>query len=214
MLRHIGKVSLIAGLALTLGACSLLPAAKPVQSWTLTPAAETAVHSQVQARTRVHPRAEVQLSELRILRPQAQDLLNGSYMLVVPENQPVSVYQGTRWGATIPTLWRDYLVSALQQDSRFAHVSSDEVRLAARYELVSRLDAFQSEYRDGQPVAVIRGYLQLVEVDSRRILAERALEGTQPAAGKEIDQVVDAFSALMANSSQEIRDWLLTVAKD
>lgn len=204
MLRHTGKVSLIAGLAWALGACSLLPAAKPVQSWTLAPAAAVTANTQT----------EVQLSDLRILRPQTQDLLNGSYMLVVPENRPVSVYQGTRWGASIPMLWRDYLVRDLQQDSRFAHVSSDEVRLAARYELVSRLDAFQSEYRDGQPVAVIRGYLQLVEVDSRRILAERALEGTQPATGKEIDQVVDAFSALMANSSREIRDWLLTVSRD
>ncbi|GAA0792905.1 ABC-type transport auxiliary lipoprotein family protein [Marinobacterium sediminicola] len=203
MLRNTAKASLIAGLTLVLGACSLLPAAKPVQSWTLVPEAKVISDSG----------SEDAFSDLRILRPQTQDLLSGSYMLVVPEGQPVSVYQGARWGASIPTLWRDYLVGSLQQDSRFSHISGDEVRVAARYELVSRLDAFQSEYRNGQPVAVIRGYLQLVEVNSRRILAERPLAVTQPAQGKDVAAVVDAFSVLMAATAADVSQWLLEVPR-
>lgn len=185
-------------MALMMSACSLLPEAKPVQSWALTPSVSETGGS-------------VQVTDLRVLRPQTQDLLSGSYILVVPEGQPVSVYQGARWSAGIPNLWRDYLVAALQQDDRFARVSSDEMRVNARYELVSRLDAFQSEYQDGQPVAVLRGYLQLVDADNRSILAERPLEWSQPAQGKEVAAVVDAFSELMAKSSQEIKTWLLDV---
>ncbi|WP_343805929.1 ABC-type transport auxiliary lipoprotein family protein [Marinobacterium maritimum] len=198
MLRRAGKVTLVLGLGLALSACSLLPAAKPVQSWTLTPDLTTTGKA-------------VQVTDLRVLRPQTQDLLSGSYLLVVPEGQPVSVYKGARWSASIPNLWRDYLVTALQQDSRFARISSDEVRVAARHELVSRLDAFQSEYRNGQPVVVMRGYLQLVDADSRAILAERALELSQPAKGKEVAEVVEAFSELMATSTREIENWLLDV---
>ncbi len=196
MVRRTGHKILLLGMVGLLSACSLLPAAKPVQSWTLTPAASDS-------------EGEVQMADLRILRPQTQDLLSGSYLLVVPENLPVSVYKGARWSASIPNLWRDYLVSALQSDSRFARISSDEVRVAARYELVSRLDAFQSEYREGQPVVVMRGYLQLVDADSRAIIAERALDLAQPASGTEIAAVVAAFSELMATSTREIENWLL-----
>lgn len=196
MLQRTGKLVLALGLGLTLSACSLLPAAKPVQSWSLAP--ETKAEQ-----------GAVQMSDLRVLRPQAQDLLSGSYMLVVPENQPVSVYKGARWSANIPTLWRDYLVTALQHDGRFARVSSDEVRVAARYELVSRLEAFQSEYRGEQLVVVMRGYLQLVDADSRAIIAERALDVSRPVAGKDVAAVVEGFSELMAGASGDILDWLL-----
>ncbi|TCK05652.1 ABC-type transport auxiliary lipoprotein family protein [Marinobacterium mangrovicola] len=193
---------LVLGLCLVvisaMGGCSLLPESDPVQSWTLQPAAKQDL-------------GPVELSDLRVLRPQAQDLLSGRYLLVVPEEQPVSVYKGNRWSANVPTLWRDYLVHALQSDSRFAHISSDSARIDARYELVSRLDAFQSEYRDGEPVAVMRGYLQLIDSDSRALIAERAIELDKPAAGTAVSAVVDAFSALMADAGEEIKTWLLRV---
>ncbi|WP_432696550.1 ABC-type transport auxiliary lipoprotein family protein [Marinobacterium sp. YM272] len=192
-------LGLALGLPVVLSACSLLPAAEPVQSWTLRPAT-------------TENAGPVTVTDLQVLRAQAQDLLSGRYLLVVPEAQPISVYSGQRWSASIPTLWRDYLVSALQRDSRFARISSDAVRIDARYELVSRIDAFQSEYRDGQPVAVMRGYLQLIDSHSRAIIAERTLELSQPAEGVEVAAVVDAFSLLMAQASHEIRDWLLRVS--
>lgn len=192
------KPLIIAVVLATLSGCSLLPAPDPVQTWQLQPAPA------------VNDRAVV-MSDLRILRPQAQDLLNGRHMLVVPDNEPVSVYADARWSTAIPNLWRDQLVDVLQRDSRFSRISSDEVRVAARYELVSRLDAFQTEYREGQAQAVMRGYLQLVDNASRAVLAERAFDLREPAAGDELSKVVPAFSALMARMSIEVRDWLLTV---
>lgn len=194
------KLLAVLGAGLLLGACTLLPATEPVQNWTLTPTGTEGASG------------AVQMSGLRVLRPQTQDLLGGSHMLVIPgEGQPVSVYKGARWSANTPTLWRDYLVAALQRDSRFSRVSSDEPRIAADYELVSRLDAFQSEYRDGQPVAVMRAYLQLVDSDSRAIIAERPLELAHAATGKETAAVAAAFSTLMSDATEQIIDWLLTV---
>lgn len=199
MLQRTGKSLSALGLGVILGACSLLPATEPVQNWTLAP-------------TEAERSGAAQISGLRVLLPQTQSLLDGSYMLVIPEKgQPVSVYKGARWSANIPTLWRDYLVAALQQDSRFTRVSSDEVRIAADYELVSRLDAFQTEYREGQPVAVMRAYLQLVDSDSRAIIAERPLELAQPATGEETAAVVAAFSTLMSKATEQIINWLLMV---
>lgn len=198
MLRHIATKTLVPGMALLLGACSLLPEPQPVQSWTLQPVRPTQA-------------GEVQVSDLRVLRPQTQDLLSGRYLLVVPEGQPVSVYKDARWSGSIPVLWRDYLVAALQQDSRFARISGDEVLVGARHELVSRLDAFQTEYMEGQPVVVLRAYLQLVDTRTRAILAERPLTLSQPVAGRQVGQVVAAFDQLMNAASVEIRNWLLAV---
>lgn len=196
------KQVVVLWLAGLLGACSLLPAPEPVQSWV--PTAAT-----------VETTLPLQLSGLRVQRPQTSDLLGGSHMLVLPPDGAISVYRDARWGSAIPSLWRDYLVDALQRDSRFARVSSDAVQVSADYELVSRLNAFQSEYREGQPVAVMRAYLQLVDTRSRDIIAERALALSQPASGPQLAAVVDAFSNLMAKASEEVAQWLLesTVAR-
>lgn len=183
-------------LALVLGGCSWLPSSEPVQSWTLEPVPGVAGQT-------------VQVDGLRVLRPQVPDLLSGRHMLVVPEGQPPSVYAGARWSSAIPELWRDQLISALQRDSRFSRISGDEVRLAADKLLVSRLDAFQVEYRQGRPQVVIRGHLQLVKTENRRILAETSFDLSQDASSTELSAVVATFSSLSAEMANEIRDWLL-----
>lgn len=183
-------------LVFVLGGCSWLPSAEPVQSWTLEPVPGVAGQT-------------VQIDGLRVLRPQVPDLLNGRHMLVVPEGQPPSVYAGARWSSAIPELWRDQLISALQRDSRFSRISGDEVRLAADKLLVSRLDAFQVEYRQGRPQVVIRGHLQLVKAENRRILAETSFDLSRDASSTELSAVVATFSSLSAEMANEIRDWLL-----
>lgn len=189
------SAAVLSVLALSSG-CSLLPESEPVQIWQLTPAPTV-------------EKQEPSLTGLRVLRPQSQDLLNGRHILVVPEGEPVSVYADARWSAMIPNLWRDYLLDALQRDSRFARVSSEDVRVQARYELVSRLDAFQTEYRAGQAEVVIRGYLQLVQMDNREVLAERRMDFREPVPGEALSEVVATYSGLMARQSDEIRRWLL-----
>jgi cholesterol transport system auxiliary component len=183
-------------LAMGVAGCSWLPSAEPMQSWTLEPAPAVAGQS-------------VQVESLRVLRPQTPDLLNGRHMLVVPQGKPPSVYAGARWSSAIPELWRDQLISALQRDSRFSQISGDEVRLAADRVLVSRLDAFQTEYHQGVPTVVIRGHLQLVEANGRTILAETSLDLSRPADSSELVDVVDAFSSLSAEMADVIKQWLL-----
>ena len=187
---------LAALLTLVLNGCSLLPPNKPTQVWMLEPVPAVTGHP-------------VQLDGLRVLKPQVPGLLQGRHILVVPEGQPPGVYAGVRWSSAIPVLWRDQLISALQRDSRFSRISSDEIPLEADLMLVSRLDAFQTEYRQGEPVVVIKGHLQLVEASSRRILSEHELDLSRQADHPEVDGIVAAFSALSAEMADEIRQWLL-----
>ena len=195
------KVCLSAVMAFALlltSGCSLIPKPEPVQTW------------QLEAATVVSDQQEATLTGIRLLRPLAQDLINGRFILVVPEGEPVSVYADARWSAPIPNLWRDYLLDAMQRDSRFAQVSADEVRVAAQYELISRMESFQTEYQPEGAEVVVRRYLQLVQADTRAILAVRAINSREPVRGESLSEVVAAFSRLMSKQSEDIRSWLLT----
>jgi cholesterol transport system auxiliary component len=187
---------LITLVALVLGACTVLPATDPVRVYQLLPAERP---------VRALP---VYAGGLRVLRPQVDDLLNGSHILVLPEGEPVSLYKGARWSAPIPRLLRDYLVESLRQDGRFGGVSSDEVRLRAEHELVSRLSTFQTEYRHGQPVVVIRLHLQLVDTATRRILQERTLRLERPAASTDLEAVIRAYDQAAGQLATIVADWL------
>ncbi|MFC6671586.1 ABC-type transport auxiliary lipoprotein family protein [Marinobacterium aestuariivivens] len=196
------SLKLVSGLLaiLLLGACTVLPGAGPVRVYSLAPPPAPALA------------APKRVDGLRVLRPQANDLLESRHMLVRPEGQPFSYYKNVRWSARVPQLWRDYLVEALRRDGRFSRVSSDEVRLQASYELVSRLNAFQTEYRDGKPVVTIGIYLQLVDSDSGRIVAERSLSREQPAAAAGLDAVIEAYDAAAGGIAAAIADWLAVAA--
>jgi len=196
MKRRLGTMIVLLSV---LGGCGWLPSSEPTQSWTLEPV--PAVTGQ-----------PVRVDGVRVLTPQVPDLLAGRFILVVPEGQPPGVYAGARWSSAIPRLWRDHLLSALQRDSRFSRISGDEVRLAADKLLVSRLDAFQVEYQQGEPQVVIRGYLQLVDAESRRVLAERSVDLRRQADSGELPDVVAAFSRLSADMVDQIRAWLLETA--
>lgn len=186
--------------SLALSACALVPNAVPQQIYTLAPPPVPAA------------KTVARVDGLRVLRPQADELLDGRQILVRPEGQSFRYYKGGQWSSAVPELWRNYLVDILRRDARFSRVSSDQVRLQAGYELVSRLQAFQTEYRAGGPVAVIDIYLQLVDAESGRIIAERRLNREQVAAAGDLEAVVEAYGVAAAQLAAGIADWLVAAA--
>ena len=151
---------------LLLSACSVLPRLEPLDTYMLPPA-------EWDKTEQVSPPVSLPVS-LRIARPVAGSSLSGQRIVVVPEANRVSVYQGASWSEPAPVLVRERIIDAFRADGRIAALSSDELRLQADYEFASDLLAFQSEYRDGEPEVVVR-LDSLVQRDSRRILASRQL---------------------------------------
>lgn len=143
--------------------------------------------------------------QLRVDTPQADRLLDGNRIAVVPEPGRITVYKGARWAAPAPRLLRDRLIDALRTAGRLAGVSSDGEGLYTEYRLDSQLRAFQSEYRDGRPVAVVRLDAILVDVARNRGVATHSFAAEQPADGAAVPQVVAAFGracdALVAQAS-------------
>jgi len=186
--------------ALLLGGCSVLPSQEPIDVYRLPaasrPAADTAPLSW----------------SLRVATPRAGGATGSRRIVVLPEGDRLSVYQGASWSDPGPVLLRDRLIEAFRSDGRIPAVTSDDNALQADFLLDSDLGAFRSEYRDGKPEVLIRLDARLVAPDSQRVLVARRFEVRQPVDGKEVPAVVRAFGAAADTLSTELLAWTLQEA--
>ena len=189
------------GAALLLPACTILPKAEPLDVYLL-PATAPVSASATQAAP----------WSLRIARPAAGVHLSGQRIVVVPEDNRVSVYTGAGWSDPAPVLVRNRLLDAFRADGRVAGLSSDDKQLQADFELDSDLRAFQSEYRDGRAEAVLRLDARLVHTASRRIVASRSFEQRQPSEDPAVPAVVQAFGTAADRLSAAVVDWTVREA--
>ena len=193
------RLALFASLmVLGLGGCSILPEAVELEVYSL-PAGEVRSNLAGAATGKV----------LRISKPMAAPVLGSARIVVMPQAHRLSVYKGARWSDSAPALLRDRLIEAFRQTGRLAAVVSDDARMPADLELAGELLAFQSEYRNGQPVARIRLQASLLQGDSRRILASHGFEVEQSADSGELSAVVEAFGRAGGQVSGELVEWVL-----
>ncbi|HKV66020.1 MAG TPA: ABC-type transport auxiliary lipoprotein family protein, partial [Rhodanobacteraceae bacterium] len=91
-------------------------------------------------------------------------------------------------------------------------VTTDDDHFASDYSLSGNLRAFQSEYRNGSPVVVVRFDAQLRRGGSRNLLATRSFVVTQNPSGTDVPQIVTAFGAADDALAQQVVAWTLDVA--
>jgi cholesterol transport system auxiliary component len=190
--------------AVLLPACTILPTAEPVDVYMLPSAASAAAS--------VRNAAQAAPWSLRVARPAAGVHLSGQRIVVVPEDNRVSVYKGAGWSDPAPVLVRNRLLDAFRADGRLAALSSDDKLLQADFELDSDLRAFQSEYRGGRPEAVVRLDARLVHTASRRIVASRSFEQRVPATDAAVPAVVQAFGNAGDRLAAEVVEWTVRAA--
>ena len=89
---------------------------------------------------------------------------------MLPGGDRISHYKGVSWSDSTPVIVRNRLIDAFRSDGRISALSSDEHSLHADLELVSDLRAFQIEYQNGKPNAVIGG---ISEFGKNRTLSEQ-----------------------------------------
>ena len=191
--------------AVLLPACSVLPEAEPLDVYVLPVTGDASA-------TAVPAAAGAQAWSLRVVRPAAGVHLAGQRIVVMPEDNRVSVYQGAGWSDPAPVLVRDRVLEAFRADGRVGALSSDERQLHADFELDSDLRAFQSEYRGGRPEAVLRLDARLVHTASRRIVASRTFEQRQPTEDLAVPAVVQAFGTAADRLSAAVVDWTVREA--
>jgi cholesterol transport system auxiliary component len=181
-----------------LAACSLLPERETVQIWQ--------PQESVQAAT-----AQTADFSLRVDTPNTSGTLDQSGIMVMPGPGQVSTYKGARWSEPPALLVRQRLVDAFMA-ARLPAVTTDDDHFFADYSLSGDLRAFQSEYRAGSPVVVVRFDAQLRRGGARNLLATHSFVVTRNPSDSEVPQIVAAFGAADDALAQQVVAWTLEVA--
>lgn len=190
---------LLSGLA----ACSILPPAEPVTYYRL-PVTRLVLPAPL-------PSSPPLPISLRINQPHADGLLAGERIVVLPDDNQLSVYQGARWEAPAPVLWRNNIMDSWSQAGKVQYLSTDNEALQVDLELGGTLRAFHTEYHAGQPSVHIQFDAQLIDPRSRRILASQRFSTQQTPASADVAAVVTAFGEAQQQLSQQLLTWLLSV---
>lgn len=187
----------VSALALStlLSACSILPEPEQLHVYRLPAAAPST--------TATAPRSAL---TLQVNRPDSAQMLDSTRIVVLPDGDQISTYQGVRWSDRAPVLLRDRLVDGFISANRFAAVSRDENLLQTDLKLVSSLSAFQSEYRNGAPVVRIQLDAQLVD-SHQQIIASQRFTTSQGAADDSVATVVKAFGQASDQLASQVISW-------
>lgn len=177
-----------------LGGCSILPSREPIQIW----------QPEITPTTAAAPAGDF---SLRIETPNTTGLLGNAGILVLPAPGEVSTYKGARWSEAPALLVRARLVDAFMA-AQLPAVTTDDDHFASDWVLGGDLRAFQTEYRAGSPVVVVRFDAQLRRGGSRNLLATRSFRVTRDPAGAGIAQVVSAFGTADDQLAAQIVAWV------
>lgn len=187
---------------ISLGACSVLPRPDPPTVYALPqPQAPASTVTTV-------PEPEW---SLQIATPLAAAAVNRSAITVLPRPDLVNNYRGARWSDPAPILFRDALVRRLQLSHPGAVITSDDSDVPTRYKLVGRLDAFQSEYRNGQPQIVIHYQAQLLGGDAQSAVAVRRFDISLAPGSTAVGDVVAGFGQAVQQLDGQVQAWLNAV---
>lgn len=184
-------------LTLLVSGCSLLPETKQYNVYTL-PAIDMPSQSGTKS----------ELS-LRIATPYANQTLDSTRIIVMPEKNRLTSYKGARWSDRLPVLLRDQLIDAFRRDGRIQASSAKDNPLNSDMVLMSEISAFQSEYRNGIPQAHIKLYMQIMEQRTRKVIASQHFEQFVYCENKEISAVVDAFGIATTRLTNDILTWVI-----
>lgn len=178
--------------------CSILPQAQELRVYQL-PGASLATTS---------PVARAEGPVLRVNRPLASPLLDSTRIVVMPDADQLSAYQGVRWSDRPPVLLRDRLVEHLRSGARLKAVVSDDLPAQAALELAGELQAFQIEYRNGNPVAVVRLQATVLRAGNREIMTSRAFAVERQAQAASVEAAVEALGLVSDELARELSAWL------
>ncbi|MBS0431550.1 MAG: membrane integrity-associated transporter subunit PqiC [Proteobacteria bacterium] len=185
-------------IALAVSSCSILPAAESPDIYVLPRTAQPAAGN-----------AAPFAWQLRVDTPDASGMLAGSDIVVMPDPGRITLYKNARWSDVAPLLLRERLIDAFLDTHRLPAVTSDDDSMRADFVLSGNLRAFQSEYRNGSPVVVVRFDAQLRRGGSRSVLVARSFEVTATPSGVAVPQVVQAFGQACDQLSAQVVAWTL-----
>lgn len=147
--------------------------------------------------------------QLVVSHPLSDPALDSPRIAVRPQPGELQSYRGARWTAPAPDLLETAMVRAFQDSGKIVAVGRTGDALRADYLLQIDMRAFESEYRDGEPMAHIAVYATLLHAGTRQVLAGSLFEQRTTANGEGIPEVVNAFGAALGVVVPALVTWTL-----
>ena len=186
---------LLAGTALPLSACGLLPkVSEPVDLYTLTP--KTTFPESL-------PKVTWQLA---VEEPVAPSSLDTPRIALQHSLLTLEYYAKASWTDNAPAMVQTLLIESFETTGSIRGVGRDAISLRADYLLKTDLRAFQAVYDEGDPVPTIwiRLNAKLVKIPERRIVDSKTFERKMKADSGKLADVVRAFDDTLGKVLKEI----------
>lgn len=188
-----------AGLMLTVAGCGIVPKKTEIAIYDPQP--------RVQADAS-WPQVDTQLV---VLRPNAERLLNSARILVRPTPGELQVYKGATWTQPTPDILQDAIVRTLEDSRKLAGVTRRGGGIAGDFDLATDIRQFDADYAGGaSPSAVIEISASLIHNGDNRVVATQLFRHATPASSTAIVDVHRAFEQSLTDVTRDISGWTLT----
>ena len=193
---------LSAGLVLALTACGIVPKKTEIAIYDPQPRVQAdASWPQVN-------------SQLVVLRPNAERLLNSARILVRPTPGELQVYKGATWTQPTPDILQDAIVRTLEDSRKLAGVTRRGGGIAGDFDLTMDIRQFDADYAGGaSPSAVIEVSASLIHNGDNRVVATQVFRHATPAGSTAIVDVHRAFEQSLSDVTRDISGWTLSQMK-
>lgn len=127
---------------------------------------------------------------------------------------PISLdyFADSEWTDRVPVLVQTALLDSFENSGTITAVDRESILLQPDFILKLEIRHFEAVYgaKGGSPTVWVSMIARLVAMPDRKIIAQQAFQRRQPAAGKSIPNVVDAFDAALGKVMKEIVVWTVT----
>jgi cholesterol transport system auxiliary component len=183
-------------LVLLVGACSVLPKREPTRVFTPAHTASAATGPSVDW-------------SLLVTKPSASDWLDSERISVRPGTGNVQVYKGASWVDPVPELVQTALVRGFEDSQKILTVGRPGGGVKGRFQLVTEIRSFETDYSSGSPVALLDLQAKLVDGHDGSVVASRDFRDSEPVGSEDVDAVVGAMSRVLDRTTAQVVDWTL-----
>lgn len=178
-----------------LSSCTVLPEAKPIDFYVMTPMP-------------VITTAPVVRSHIRVATPELGDALQFERIVRVANDGSIVAYPDAKWSSSIASMWQNWLLEGLWRDSRFEQISSAQQGFDSQWLLAGRLQAFHIEETAQGPMATVRFDAQLINAKHRRLHVSKSFVQQTPVASSTTSAAVQALQVASGDVGRQLLDWL------
>lgn len=187
----------VLSIALCAASCNILPKREPIRVF-------VPVHS---AGTVSGPKVSW---SLLVAKPAASDWLDSERIAVRPGTGNVQVYKGASWSDPVPELVQTALLHGFEDSQKILTVGRPGAGVKGRFQLLTEVRAFETDYASGNPMAVLDLQAKLVDGHDGAVVASHNFRNTESAGAGDVDAVVAAMSHVLDATTTQVVGWSLS----